>query len=155
MSPVQSDPMNDAAYYAFCMANPGLNIERAASGEIMIAPPGGLEASWRNLEAGGQLAKWARGDGRGKATGSSAQFLLPTGAALSPDAAWVSKAKLARLPKEELRKFPRLAPDFVVEVMSPSDRLKNAKAKMEAWMAAGEGPVAGFKLDLTEIWAGL
>ena len=31
----------------------------------------------------------------------------------------------------------RLCPEFVMEVMSPSDRLKAAKEKMELWIANG------------------
>lgn len=117
------------------------------------------------------------------------EFILPTGAALSPDAAWVSNSRLSTLAKEQRRKFPPVCPEFVVEVMSPSDRLKTAKEKMEEWIRAGvllawlihgderlvygfrpgrdveehkgltkisgEGPIAGFTLDLTDIWTGL
>ena len=37
----------------------------------------------------------------------------------------------------ERREFLRLVPEFVIEVMSPSDRLKKAKQKMETWIASG------------------
>jgi Uma2 family endonuclease len=57
------------------------------------------------------------------------EFILPSGAAYSPDAAWVSKERLAQLTKEQKRKFPRLCPEFVVEVMSPTDRLKSRKPR--------------------------
>jgi Uma2 family endonuclease len=120
----------------------------------------------------------------------STSFILPTGAAYSPDAAWVSNARLAGLTKEQRRKFPPVCPEFVIEVISPSDRLKPAMDKMEEWIRAGvelgwliypdkptvyiyragqkgadervgstrlagEGPVAGFELDFTDIWSGL
>ena len=39
--------------------------------------------------------------------------------------------------RDEKRKFPRLCPDFVVELMSPSDRLSKLKAKMREWMENG------------------
>ncbi len=55
----------------------------------------------------------------------------------SPDAAWVSNKKLRKLTKEQKRKFPPLVPEFIVEVMSPSDRLKDAQGKMEDWMSNG------------------
>jgi Uma2 family endonuclease len=181
--------MNDDEYFAFCMANANLRIERTARGEIVIVPPAGFESDHQNVDVVAQLDRWARRDGRGLTSGSSVEFILPTRAAMSPDASWVSKARLATLPKDQLTKFPRIAPEFVVEVMSPSDRLKAAKAKMDNWMAggvelawlihakkrtvyiyragqppeerkgvarlAGEGPVAGFELDLTDIWAGV
>ena len=180
--------MNDDAYYEFCQANPDLRFERTAQGEIVIVPPAGWESDNRNTTILEQLAPWARRDGRGKVSGPSTEFVLPTGAALSPDAAWVSKDQLSRLTKAQRRKFLPVCPEFVIEVMSPSDRLKSAQKKMEDWIRAGvqlgwlvhgdnqtvyiyragqkgaeeragitklagEGPVAGFELDLQDVWA--
>jgi Uma2 family endonuclease len=182
--------MSDDEYYAFCVANPDARFERTAEGEIVIVPPAGGESDYRNADIIVQLGHWAKRDGRGKAFGASVEFILPTGAALSPDAAWVSNERLAKLSKEQRRKFPPVCPEFIVEVMSPSDRLNAAQAKMQEWLRAGvglgwlidgdeksvyvyragqagtekltdltriagEGPVAGFELDLTDIWAGL
>jgi Uma2 family endonuclease len=124
-------------YLAFCRANPDLRVERSAEGEIVILPPAGGEGSYRSMKASAQLDSWAERDGRGKAFDSSVEFILPDGSALSPDASWVSNESLHRLSREEQREFLRLCPEFVVEVMSPSDRLKSAKAKMERWIANG------------------
>lgn len=124
-------------YLAFCRANPDLRCERTAEGEIVIVPPAGLEGAYRSGDAFGQLSNWAQRTGLGKAFDSSAEFILPDGSALSPDAAWVSGESLARVTHAERRKFPRLCPEFVIEVMSPSDRLKTAKEKMEVWIANG------------------
>src|ERR1700746_64134 len=129
--------MNDDEYYAFCVANKDVRFERTAQGEIIIVPPAGGESDHQSLDAGAQLQGWAKRDGRGKAFGSSVEFILPTGAALSPDAAWVSNHRLAQLSKEQRRKFPPVCPEFVIEVMSPSDRLRNAQKKMEEWIRAG------------------
>ena len=131
------EPMTEDAYLSFCEANPGLRIERTAKGEIVIVTPAGGESDYRSLEIAGELRSWAKKDGRGTAFGSSAEFLLPNGAALAPDAAWVSHEKLARLSKEQRRKFLRIVPDFVAEVMSPGDRLPAAMEKMTEWMANG------------------
>jgi Uma2 family endonuclease len=65
------------------------------------------------------------------------QFLLPDGSGLSPDAAWVSNEAWAALTRKQRRQFPPVCPEFVVEVMSASDRLRAAKAKMERWIANG------------------
>jgi len=153
-------------------------------------PPAGGESSNQSGEAFRQLANWARRDRQGRTFDASVAFVLPTTAVLSPDAAWVSNARLSALSKDQLRKFPPVCPEFIVEVMSPSDRLKSATEKMQEWMRggvelawlidgdaktiyiyraganepdqrvgisklSGEGPVAGFDLDLTDIWAGL
>ena len=132
-----SDALSEEAYASFCEANPNLNIERTAKGEIVIVPPAGAESDYRSLEIAGELRAWAKKDGRGVVFGSSVEFLLRNGAALSPDAAWVSHEKLAGLSKEERRKFPRLVPDFIAEVMSPTDRLPVAQAKMREWLENG------------------
>lgn len=129
--------LSDEEYWKFCVANPDLNVERSAEGEVVIVPPAGPESSNRNWKVAVQLGVWAESDGRGECFDSSAQFLLPDGSAMSPDASWVSKESLKRLTHEELKKFPRLVPEFVVEVRSPSDRLKPALAKMERWIANG------------------
>jgi len=179
-------PITDEEFYDFCQANPGLRIERTAEGEIIVMSPTGGETSNRNSELGRQLGNWARRDGRGKTFDSNAEFILPNGAALSPDASWVERTRLAGLTREQKRKFPPLCPDFVVELTSPTDRLGKVQVKMREWMAngaqlgwlldadkgtayvyrpgreperlaaperlEGEGPVAGFVLDLKEIW---
>jgi Uma2 family endonuclease len=132
-----SQPLGDDDFFDFCMANPDLRIERSAQGEIVIVPPAGGESDYRSAGLITQLTNWAIRDKRGKAFGSTACFLLPDGAGLSPDAAWVEGSKLAALSKSARKKFMPVAPDFVIEVMSPSDRLKAAQDKMQQWIANG------------------
>jgi Uma2 family endonuclease len=127
---------DDDEYWEFCAVNPDIRFERTAQGEIVIVPPVGGEGDYRNMGVSGQLYSWSRKDRRGKTFGI-VEFILPSGAALSPDASWVSNGRLGKLTKEQRRKFLRLCPEFVAEVMSPSDRLKDAKEKMAEWMANG------------------
>jgi len=182
-------PMDDDQYFEFCAQNRKVRIEREATGEIVIMPPAGAETGNRNNDLSAQLWAWAKGDGRGQAFDSNTEFFLPSGAAFSPDACWVYKSRLARFTKEEKRRFLYLCPDFVAELMSPSDRLSKVQAKMVQWIANGaalawlidadertvyvyrpgreperltgvdhvdgEGPVEGFRLELTGIWQGL
>lgn len=84
-----------------------------------------------------QLRTWAKRNGRGRVTGPTSQFFLADGSALSPDAAWTSDDLLNRASYHEKRRFPHLCPEFIVEIVSPSDRLSHAKAKMERWVANG------------------
>jgi len=128
---------SEDAYLQFCEANPDLLVERNAEGEIIIVPPAGGESDYRNAEAIASLQRWGKKDGRGKWFGSSVQFFLPDGSAFSPDAAWVSNDSLNRLTHQQRKEFLRLCPEFVIEVRSPSDGLKRAKAKMERWIANG------------------
>jgi Uma2 family endonuclease len=133
----REDRLTDDKYFAFCVANPDLNVERTSEGEIVIWPPVGGESDYRNVLVTTSLGQWARTDGRGKTFGPSVQFLLPDGSGRPPDAAWVSNERLSRLSKQERRQFLRLVPEFVVEVMSPSDRLKAAQKKMRLWATNG------------------
>jgi Uma2 family endonuclease len=129
--------MSDDGFYEFCVANPKLRVERTPKGEIIFVPPAGFESDYRNANIVGKLSAWAQSGKRGKAFGPTAEYMLPSGAAYSPDASWVSNERLSGLSKEQKRKFPRLVPEFVIEIMSPSDRLKAAKRKMQDWMADG------------------
>jgi Uma2 family endonuclease len=186
------DPRNrlsDDDYFAFCMANPDLQIERTAHGEIVIVPPAGGESDSRNFDCARQFGNWSDRTGQGEGFGPTVQFLLPDGSGMSPDVAWVSNERLGSLTKRQRRRFLPVVPEFVVEVRSPGDRLRAAQRKMQKWIdngvelgwlidgdnrcvyvyrqgrevrqvrnvsqIEGEGPVEGFVLYLTKIWAGL
>lgn len=82
---------------------------------------------------------------QGRVTDSSAGYILPDGAVLSPDASRVSPARLATVTPAQPQKFPPLCPDFVIEVKSPSDRIKPLQAKMEQWLRSDVR--LGFLLD--------
>ena len=184
-----SIPITEEEYFDFCAKNPDIRIEREANGDIIIIPPCGRETSSRNSDFSAQLDFWAKRDGRGRAFDSSAEFVLPSGAAYSPDASWLLKSRLVKLSREQKRSFLPVCPDFVIELLSPSDSRSRLKAKMRAWIengaqlawlidadrrtvtlyrpgqepedrvdvpsVDGEGPVAGFRLELQDIWEGL
>jgi len=134
---VPEDRLSEESYLAFCRLNPELRLERTSQGEIIIMPPPGGESSFRSLDVAAELRAWALADGRGKAFDSSVQYILPDGSALSPDASWVSNKALKLLTPQQRKELLRLCPEFLVEVLSPSDRLKTAKQKMEQWIANG------------------
>ncbi len=64
-------------------------------------------------------------------------FKLPNGADRSPDVSWVRQDRWDALTPAEKEKFPPIAPDFVLELMSPSDSLKATQAKMEEYIDNG------------------
>jgi Uma2 family endonuclease len=129
--------LSENGYLALCRSNPEFRCERTANGEVVILATAGGEGSYRSGNVFGQLHDWAVLKGCGTPFPCGVEFLLPDGSALSPDASWVSNESLRRLSMEERRQFLRLSPEFVIEVMSPSDRLKPAKEKMERWIANG------------------
>jgi Uma2 family endonuclease len=137
--------MTDDQFFEFCQLNRDLRIERTAQGELEIMPPAGWKTGSRNMEIAVQLGLWAKQDGTGVATDSSAGFKLPNGATRSPDAAWISHARLAAATEEQKDKFLPLCPDFVIELRSPTDNLSVLQAKMQEYIE--NGVRLGFLLD--------
>ncbi len=129
--------MTPDEFFAFCQANPDLWLELSSDGEIIVMPPAGTAASFRSGEVFRRLANWAEEHGGGWATDASGGFALPDGSVRAPDAAWIDAKRLTGLDKAFRERYVPLAPDFVIEVMSPSDRLPEAQAKMRNWMANG------------------
>ena len=138
-------PMDEEEYFEFCAKNPELRIERNGHAEIIITPPAGAETGFRNSDLTVQLGMWSKRDGRGRAFDSNAEYILPDGAALSPDASWVQSSRLEQFTKEQKRRFLPLCPDFVVELISPTDRLPKAQAKMRQWI--DNGATLGWLID--------
>ena len=56
---------------------------------------------------------------------------------LSPDASWIAWENWNALSPDDRRGFARICPDFVVELLSPTDRLTDTMRKMEHWLEAG------------------
>lgn len=135
----------DEQFYEFCRLNRELRIERGAEGEVTVMAPAGWESGRRNAEITAQLQVWARENGTGVATDSSAGYVLPNGAVRSPDASWVSNARLASVAPEQRSRFPPLCPDFVIELRSPGDRMPSLQDKMAEYMA--NGTALGWLID--------
>ena len=133
----ESLQFTDDEFFTFCQANRDLKFERNAKGEIIIMSPTGGITGKKNSKLSAKLDYWNEVHGLGEVFNSSTGFLLPTGAVRSPDAAWVTQSRWQALTYPEQEKFPPLCPDFVVELMSPSDTLPPAQEKMEEWMANG------------------
>ncbi len=126
--------MSDEQFYQLCRKNPEIKFERNATGELMIMSPTGGETGNRNIEIAGDFVFWNRQNKLGKLFDSSTCFKLPNGANRSPDIAWIKQSRWDELTPEEKEKFPPIAPDFVLELMSPSDSLKATQAKMQEYM---------------------
>jgi Uma2 family endonuclease len=92
--------------------------------------PTGYETGKNNADLLIQLGIWNRQNQLGIVCDSSTGFIFPNGAIRSPDVSWIAKERVAQFSKEEKAKFLPLTPDFVLELMSPSDRLKTTQAKM-------------------------
>ncbi len=125
-------------FAALAAANRELRLERTATGELIVNPPTGSETGYRNWNLSGELYLWWRNAGEpGKAFDSSTGFELPNGANRSPDAAWISQSRWDTLTPEQRKGFAPLCPDFVVELRSENDTLKDLRAKMEEYRENG------------------
>ena len=128
---------SDDEFFDFCQANSDLRLERNPNGEIVIMTPAGFVSSAQSLEVQFQLAAWNKRHKLGRVAESSAGYIVPDKSTLSPDASWFSLAIWENIPAAKRRKFLPICPEFVVEVMSPSDTLADSQAKMEQWLQNG------------------
>lgn len=144
--------MSDEQFYQFCQDNPTWNLERSATGEILVTAPTGAATGERNFDLIGQLWLWTKRNSRGKGFDSSMGFRLPNGAVRSPDAAWVLKSRWEALSPEERQGFPGLCPDFVLELRSPTDLLTTLQDKLQEYLA--NGTQLGWLIDPIEgqVW---
>lgn len=123
--------MNNDELEEFCAANPELKVERDSDQNIIImSPVGGSSGAIENLLSF-YLTQWAqKAPQQGVVFSSSTGFLLLNGAMRSPDAAWMSISKWHLLDASQKQKFVASAPEFVAEILSPSDNLTSLVAKM-------------------------
>ncbi len=131
------DNMSDDEFFSFCVQNKNIRIERDENKQILIMAPAGNDSSAKNSKLNLELGLWNKKAKLGILFDSSAGFYLPDTSMRNPDAAWISNERWNQIEKEERKKFAYITPDFIVELMSPSDRLKQAKEKMEKWIKNG------------------
>lgn len=124
-------------FTSICHTNPEAKLELTARGELVIVSPTGGETGNKNIKLLARLENWTETDGTGLAFDSSTMFRLSHNTFRSPDAAWIQLSRWNTLTDEEKRAFPPLCPDFVVELRSPSDSLKELREKMQEYIDNG------------------
>ncbi len=137
---VQLNPilqLTDQQFSEVCRANPEVKFEQNAQGELIIVAPTGGETGSYNSELNADFVVWNRQTKLGVVFDSSTCFVLPNNAKRSPDVAWIAKDRWAAITLENRRKFPAIAPDCVLELLSPSDSVADAQAKMREYMENG------------------
>src|SRR5215217_3791324 len=108
------------------------------AGELHTMPPAGGDHGYVTLEASYRLRDFLQQH----ADIGGGLFAAETGFRLSrdpdtvraPDVAYVAAE---RLPLARVRGYPELAPDLVVEVVSPNDTAGEVQTKVEEWLQAG------------------
>ncbi|MGG6266187.1 Uma2 family endonuclease [Leptolyngbya sp. AN03gr2] len=129
--------LTDEQFYQLCLSNPEWNIERNAKGVLIVMSPVGGESGNREANYIIDLGIWNRQTQLGEVFSSSTIFKLPGGGDRSPDAAWVERSRWEALTPEQRRKFPPIAPDFVIELRSATDRLLMLQEKMQEYLDSG------------------
>lgn len=106
-------------------------------GELVVLPPSNSNHGYYSLNIAGPLREHAKANRLGRAFGAETGYVLESDpdTVRSPDASFVPASKSPEtLPDGEYFHF---APDFLAEVISPSDRLYAVEEKVEEWLAAG------------------
>ncbi len=129
--------LNREQFFQLCEANPELQLERNAKGELIIMSPLGGESGKKEASLIVDISLWNRQTQLGIVFSSSTIFSLPEGGDRSPDVAWVSLEKWQNLTQKERDVFPPICPEFVIELRSKSDRIAPLQEKMREYLASG------------------
>jgi Uma2 family endonuclease len=106
-------------------------------GELVPVTPSGFESSSLGLRIARIVGNYVDAHSLGALTGADGGYVLfPDRATIRvPDIGFI---KAERLPAEgERSRFPRLAPDLAIEMLSPSDRASEVVVKLEMYQEAG------------------
>ncbi|GAB4199442.1 MAG: Uma2 family endonuclease [Bacteroidia bacterium] len=143
---------DEDAFFEWLAMQEDMVVERDKNRNIIFMSPTGYKYGEYNGEVYSQVWLWNKKTKLGYTFDSSTGFTLPNGAVRSPDVSWVSKERDRMLSKEEKEKFAPICPDFVVELKSPQQTLRELQAKMEEYME--NGAKLGWLIDMDEerIW---
>ena len=172
--------MSDSEFTEICDEHPDLFFEMTAEGELIVKAPTDWLTGVRNGEIFGELRSWAKKDGRGTCVDSSTGFVLPNGARRSPDASWTLKSRLTKdgfqhlcpdfvielkSDNDRLRTLDKKMEEYMDNgaqlgwLIDPEKRTvaiyrpgREVETLTGPDKVAGEGPVTGFVLDLSEVW---
>jgi Uma2 family endonuclease len=129
--------LTDEQFHRLCQDNPELKLERTATGELVIMSPTGGETGKQNSDLNLELGLWNRQTRLGVVFDSSTGFKLPNGAERSPDVAWIPQDRWDALTPSQRQRFLPLCPDFLIELLSPSDTWEAGGAKMQEYQDNG------------------
>jgi Uma2 family endonuclease len=129
--------LTDEQFYQLCRQNQELQFELTAKQELIVKELVGGETGNQEAHLIAEAWLWNDQSRLGSVFSSSTVLKLPNGANRSPDVAWIQKARWEALTPEQRRKFPPIAPDFVIELRSATDDLEMLQAKMQEYLDNG------------------
>ena len=137
MLDIKSLDLTEEQFELLCRDNRDLRIELTAQGELVIMSPTGMKTGWCNSKLTQRVASWTEIDGSGICCDSSTLFTLPNGAKRSPDVSWLRQERVDQLTEEQQAGFAPICPDFVLELRSPLETVRDVQRKMDEYMANG------------------
>ncbi|ABA23985.1 Protein of unknown function DUF820 [Trichormus variabilis ATCC 29413] len=124
-------------FVQLALANRDLQLERTATGELIVMPPTGSDTGYKNSDINAQLWLWNRQAKLGVVFDSSSGFHLPNGSDRSPDASWIRQDRWDALSIEQQETFAPICPDFVLELRSKNDSIEKLRAKLREYIDNG------------------
>ena len=136
---IQTETVNlsEEQFYHLCISNQDLRMERDEHQNIIIMAPTGSFTGNHNFSIALVIGNWNEKYNLGCCFDSSAGFTLSNKAVRAADIAWITNARWESVTNEDKERFAHICPDFVIEVRSKSDTLKQQKEKMQEWIANG------------------
>ena len=132
-----TNSISDRALEQLCRENPDLRFETDKDGKLIIMSPTGSLTGEKNADLIYQVQSWNRQYKLGKVFDSSTGFNLSNGAVRSPDVSWIANERWDSLTEKQKRGFAPIDPDFVIELMSPTDDLLTTQQKMNEYLSCG------------------
>ena len=110
--------------------------EISKEGCLLLMAPTGSPGVLFEGELLTDLSNWAR-ENNGIAYGPTSLFILPDGSYLGPDAAWLREERRREIILPENLPFPRIVPDFIAEIKSPSNTQAELLSKIASFIQHG------------------
>ena len=128
--------ITDEAFEALLSLNEELRFEVDEAGRLIIMGSGAWISSSVVMMIGAQIQIWADQGGGGVVTGEGGYIQVSELGRRAPDVSWVSAERAGQM--SPTRRGPgQVVPDLIVEIRSPSDRLRVLQEKMEMWITRG------------------
>lgn len=130
-------PITDRQLMELSAQNQGFQVEWYGKERMVVMSPSGSNSGSISGTLYSQVRKWAKRVKNGRTFPADVGFRMADGSVLSPDVAWLSEERLRDPSTGDLKGFPTVCPDLVIEVKSPSDTLGAVRRKCRRWMAEG------------------
>jgi Uma2 family endonuclease len=118
--------------------NSHLRLETDRNNNLIILMATHSKTGNHNAKLTSKVVVWNEENESGEVFDSSAGFRMNiTNSVKSPDVSYIENSRLEQLSEKDSEGFYKIAPDFVIELRSDTDRLKTVIAKMEEYIENG------------------